>query len=132
MTESPLPANHKYRFENDVSGQLFSWLVGCAPVDSTILMDRALRKDASREKAVKRLAEAVRVIVAVFPNWASRWQNRNLGEAADPDRLRNVPPYSIWYRPSPNKKIRFLEVAEAWLVFAGRLPANVGGEGSGD
>jgi hypothetical protein len=30
-----------------------------------------------------------------------------------------APPYSIWFRPSPSKKVKFKEVAEALLTYAG-------------
>jgi hypothetical protein len=143
----PLPQpKPEYRFENDVSGRLFCWLIEAGKVDWRALMDEALREDAKGQEVIPRFAKALKQAVGereekgdsphlperpatnvpLVPGCAQmgtvpffRPQNPqpHQGPAASPRPV--APAYSIWFRPSPSKKVKFKEVAEALLTYAG-------------
>ena len=118
MSGSSSATKPQFYFENDVSGRLFRWLIGARKFDLDAMIDHALRKDPGAKKAVKRLAEALQQAVADARDWA-----RTSQKPPSPEEFaEGVPAYRLWYRPDPSKSIRYKEVAEALLVFAGRLP----------
>ena len=121
MPESPPGGKSPYKFENDVSGRLFVWCIESGQIDLAALVDGLGQEEAEQENPVKRLAMVLEEVVGEHPNWASERppaSSRGPKAAAE----SRAPPYTIWFRPSPSKKIRFKEVAEALLIFAGRLP----------
>ncbi len=120
MPESPPGGKSPYKFENDVSGRLFVWCIDSGQIDLAALVGGLGQEEAERENPVKRLAKVLEQAVEEHPNWAAESPPASCQgpEAVAP---RRAPPYSIWFRPSPSKKIRFKEVAEALLIFAGRL-----------
>jgi hypothetical protein len=121
MSESPPGGKSLYKFENDVSGRLFVWCIDSGQIDLAALVDGLGQEEAEQENPVKRIAKVLEHAVEEHPNWATEIPpaSRQGPEAV---AQRRAPPYSIWFRPSPSKKIRFKEVAEALLIFAGRLP----------
>jgi hypothetical protein len=115
---SPQP-KPQYRFENDLSGRMFCWLIEAGRIDWRGLMEEVLREQAGGAEAVERLAKALKHAVGepgklAAAGWQPQFQ-RGPGPAAQP----LAPAYSIWFRPSPSKKVKFKEVAEALLTFAG-------------
>ena len=120
MTPSDRPAVAAYSFENDVSGRLFCWLIESGRVDFQSMIDEAAQGEAEPRSWVKRLAHSLEAKVgqdwALVPQYAMHKQGE---EAATGPK---APPYSIWFRPSPSKSIKFKEVARALLVFTGRIP----------
>ncbi len=121
MSESPSGGKSPYKFENDLSGRLFVWCIDSGHFDLAAALQRLGQEEAERDNPVARLAKALEQAVAGHPNWASE-SPRPSKEGPQPAAERRAPPYSIWFRPSPSKKIRFKEVAEALLIFTGRLP----------
>jgi hypothetical protein len=121
MSESPSGGKSPYKFENDLSGRLFVWCIESGRIDLAALVDHLGQEEPDQEKLVGRLATALEQTVAKYPNWASAGP-RPSSPGPQPATQRKAPAYSIWFRPSPSKKIRFKEVAAALLVFAGRLP----------
>jgi hypothetical protein len=151
----PLPQpKPEYRFENDVSGRLFCWLIEAGKVDWRALMDEALREDAKGQEVIPRFAKALKQAVGEREEKGDRVPSgchlprptcgrcppatnvpsvpgcaqmgtvpffRPQGPAPGPRPV--APAYSIWFRPSPSKKVKFKKVAEALLAFAGwRFP----------
>jgi len=124
-----------FSFENHVSGHVFRWLIGSGEIDWVPMIEQAFRKEADHGKAVKRFAKAIKHAVEEHPGWGA--EAKRLSEnppksvtfpaeaaATDPTAAASdrpvAPPYRIWFRPSPSKKIRFKEVAEALLLYTGR------------
>ena len=122
MSESDSVANPRYWFENDLTGRLFCWLIESGKIDYTALIEQALRDDADQGKAVKRLAKDLDWAVSRSVEWAANCRSPGRSERPDPNRPKKAPGYGLWFRPCPSKKIKFKEVAEALLVFTGRLP----------
>jgi hypothetical protein len=108
----------KYSFENDLSGRLFCWLIESGQVDYEAMIEQAMEGESDPALWAKRLADALKEMVG------ASWTPPSLGAnpAANPAPGRKAPAYSIWFRPSPSKKIKFKEVASALLTFTGRLP----------
>lgn len=121
MSESPSAGKSPYKFENDLSGRLFVWCIESGRVDLAALVDGLGPEEPDQEKLVTRLATVLEQTMAKYPNWGLVGL-RPSSQGPQPATQRKAPPYSIWFRPSPSKKIRFKEVAEALLVFTGRLP----------
>ncbi len=124
-----------FSFENHASGHLFRWLISSGEIDWAPMIEPAFRKHANQAKAVERFAKAIKHAVEEHPGWDAEAKRLSEnpptsvtfpGEAAAPDPAAAAsdrpvaPPYRIWFRPSPSKKIRFEEVAEALLLYAGR------------
>jgi hypothetical protein len=120
----PLPQpKPEYRFENDVSGRLFCWLIEAGKVDWRALMDEALREDATGQEVIPRFAKALKQAVGEQENLAPAARNPQPDQGPAPGPRPVAPAYSLWFRPSPSKKVKFKEVAEALLSFAGwRFP----------
>ena len=133
LDNSPGP---KYSFENDVSGRLFCWLIESGEVDFEAIIGQTAEGEPETESWVERLADALKAKVG--PSWVPVPQPPAFNPAenaathhpqADPLReyparvpRPKAPPYNIWFRPSPSKKIKFKEVARSLLVFTGRIP----------
>jgi hypothetical protein len=120
LDNSPGP---KYSFENDVSGRLFCWLIESGQFDFQALIEQASQGCSDPQSLVERLADALKAKVG--PSWVPVPQPPMSNPAEGAGRPK-APVYSIWFRPSPSKKIKFKEVARALLVFAGRIPAAQG------
>ena len=119
VDNSPGP---KYSFENDVSGRLFCWLIESGQVNYQTMIEQAARGEHDPQAWVKRLADALEAKVG--QSWAPAPQP---SKSVDDNTARpKAPAYSIWFRPSPSKKIKFKEVARALLVFTGQIPPAVG------
>jgi hypothetical protein len=112
----------KYSFENDVSGRLFCWLIESGQVNYQTMIEQAARDERDPQAWVKRLADSLEATVG--RSWAPASQPSKSAE--DAAARRKAPVYSIWFRPSPSKKIKFKEVARALLVFTGQIPPVVG------
>lgn len=110
----------KYSFENDVSGQLFRWLIESSQVDYQAMIEEAIQGRIDPQCWVQRFAEALKAKIG--QSWVSLPQppapKSGEGAVARP----KAPTYNIWFRPSPSKKIKFQEVARSLLVFTGRIP----------
>jgi hypothetical protein len=118
MSESPSGGKSPYKFENDLSGRLFVWCIESGRIDLAALMDGLGQEVAEQDHPVARLAKLLEQAVARYPNWAAESSRASSPAPA----ARKAPAYSIWFRPSPSKKIRFKEVAEALLIFTGHMP----------
>jgi hypothetical protein len=121
MPESPPGGKSPYKFENDLSGRLFVWCIESGRIDLAALVERLGQEESEQDKPAAQLAKVLEQTVAKYPNWASETP-RASSQGPQPAAGRKAPPYSVWFRPSPSKKIRFKEVAEALLIFTGRLP----------
>ena len=121
MSENLPGGKSPYKFENDVSGRLFVWCIESGQIDLAALVEGLGQEEAEQKNPVKRLALALEQAVGEHANWASE-RPPAPRQGAPAAAQRRAPPYSIWFRPSPSKKIRFKEVAEALLIFSGRLP----------
>ncbi|MGA2032727.1 MAG: hypothetical protein ABSG68_10750 [Thermoguttaceae bacterium] len=121
MSENTPAAKSPYKFENDASGRLFCWCIESGAVDLSALIDGAFRDGGDSGEVIKRLASVLELAVAQHPDWAAEGPSPQ--SAALPGTPRKAPPYSIWFRPSPSKKVKFKEVAKSLLIFAGRIPA---------
>ncbi|MGA2064317.1 MAG: hypothetical protein ABSG86_05090 [Thermoguttaceae bacterium] len=119
MPDPSPPAKSAYRFENDVTGRLFRWLIESGQVDWPALVDEARREEADPQEVVRRLAKALKRAVGEQGELAAERQQPPPGQGSAAGPRTVAPAYSIWFRPSPSKKIKFKEVAEALLVFAG-------------
>jgi hypothetical protein len=115
LDNSPGP---KYSFENDLSGRLFCWLIESGQVHFQPMIERAVQGDPEPQAWVKRFADALEAKVG--RSWTPPPPVPGPGE--DAAARPKAPPYNIWFRPSPSKKIKFKEVARALLVFMGRVP----------
>ena len=119
-------AGPRYSFENDVSGRLFCWLIESGQVDFQAMIEQAAPGEPDPDAWVKRLANALDARVG--QSWALAPQPavaKPAEDAGDHEYMvpgPKAPAYSIWFRPSPSKKIKFKEVARALLVFTGRIP----------
>jgi hypothetical protein len=114
----------RYSFENDISGQLFCWLIESGQVDLPPMIEQAIQDEPDANGWVKRVAEALKVKIG--RNWAPAPLPATESPAGNTPPSPKAPAYTIWFRPSPSKKIKFKEVARALLTFAGRLPPAVG------
>jgi hypothetical protein len=116
----PLPQpKPEYRFENDVSGRMFCWLIEAGQLDWRALMDEALREDPKGEEVIPRFADALKRAVGGQDAVARLGPRPPPGQGPAAESRPLAPAYSIWFRPSPSKKIKFKEVAEALLTYAG-------------
>ncbi|MGA2620274.1 MAG: hypothetical protein ABSF26_21865 [Thermoguttaceae bacterium] len=109
-----------YSFENDVSGRLFCWLIESGQVDFQAMIEQAAQGQADPQSWVKRLADALKARVG--QSWALLPPPPACQPAGAAVPRPKAPAYTIWFRPSPSKKIKFKEVARALLVFTGRVP----------
>ena len=123
LDNSPGP---KYAFENDISGRLFCWLIESGQVDFQAMIEQAAGGEPDPPSWVERLADALKAKIG--PGWVPVPQSPTSKPAEDAANHGymvpgpQAPPYHIWFRPSPSKKIKFKEVARALLVFTGRIP----------
>ena len=114
VNNSPGP---KYSFENDLSGRLFCWLIESGQVDYQGMIEQTAESDADPQPWVKRFAAALEAKVGA--DW--RPAPPAASKPADAAPATKAPAYNIWFRPSPSKKIKFKEVANALLVYTGRI-----------
>jgi hypothetical protein len=118
----------KYSFENDITGRLFCWLIESGQVDYPAMIEQAARGEPEPEPDtwVKRLANALEDKIG--QSWALIPHPPTPRPAEGAAARPKAPPYTIWFRPSPSKKIKFKEVARSLLVFTGRIPPAPGWE----
>ncbi|MGO9114655.1 MAG: hypothetical protein ACLP9L_36020 [Thermoguttaceae bacterium] len=121
LDNSPRP---KYSFENDVSGRLFCWLIESGQVDFQAMIEQTAQGGPDPQSWVKQLADALDAKVG--QNWTPAPQPPTPTPTDDAAARPKAPPYNIWFRPSPSKKIKFKEVAHALLIFTGRIPPTPG------
>ena len=88
------------------------------------MIEQTVQGEPDPQSWVKRLAHALEAKVG--QNWALAPQPRCPSLPKTPLLRPKAPAYSIWFRPSPSKKIKFKEVAHALLVFTGRTPPAAG------
>jgi hypothetical protein len=120
MSTSGRPTGPRYSFENDLSGRLFCWLIESGRVDYRLMIERTGEGNPDSESWAKRLAESLKA--SIGRDWRPPPQPPGQISGDDTHLRPQAPAYTIWFRPSPSKKIKFKEVARGLLVFTCRIP----------